>query len=99
MDYPQIRLPEPAGQQITLNLVNGFGATGILEEVEYDDDGGGLKRLAIRDQLDRDDLLHIRGDLLAVWRLGAPVTQAQPVPQGTILVPAGPLPDPNHRRG
>jgi hypothetical protein len=96
MEYPNITLPEPAGQQITLNLVNGLGVTGILEKVEYDDNVG-LKQLSIRDQPDRDDLLHIRGDLLAIWRLGEPVPQAQPVPQGTILIPAGPLPGPNHR--
>lgn len=99
MDYPDIKLPEPVGQQITVTLVNGLGATGTLEEVEYDD-AGRLKRLAIRDQADREDLVHIRGDLLGIWRLGAPVPPPEPQrPAGTILIPAGLPPDPNHGRG
>jgi hypothetical protein len=95
VDYPYL---EP-GDTVTCDLVNGAsGLTGEVVAVDLNSDGS-LRCLTIRDDPARPDPLHIRGDLIAIWRRGAPVRRA--VPQG-IAVPAGSLPPGllgNHHRG
>jgi hypothetical protein len=93
--YPPIELEE--GRQITLNLVNGMGATGIIMELDYTEDRK-LRAIGIQDDPEREDLLWLRGDLIAAWRMGPGVPVAQPQPVGTILVPAGPVPNIDGRR-
>jgi hypothetical protein len=76
--YPWI---EP-GDEITCDLLNGMkGLHGEVLDVALNDDDGSLRAISIRQQPD-SPALHIRGDLLAIWRLGAPVTQ---VPNGLAV--------------
>lgn len=86
MDYP--RLGVKPGDRITLDLTTGTtGLTGEVAEVVTDQDGG-VRQLAIRDDPARDDPIWIRGDLIAIWRLGDPVVRRAMVPGG-LQVPYG----------
>ena len=81
--YPYLE----SGDPVTLDLVNGVNLTGEVVAVDLAGDGS-LRCLSIRDDQGRPDPLRIRGDLIALWRCGKPVTVRRPIPQG-IAVPAG----------
>ena len=86
MEYP--RLGVKIGDRITLDLINGVsGISGEVAEVVEEPDGG-VRQLAIRDDPSRPDPLWIRGDLIAIWRLGEAVIKRQVVPGG-LTVPLG----------
>ncbi len=70
MGYPRLRAK--VGDQITLTTIQNQTVTGELAEVDEAPDGG-VRALAIRDDPKRDDPVWVRGDLIALWRLGAPV--------------------------
>jgi hypothetical protein len=79
--YPHL---EP-GDEVTLDLVTGVtGLHGIVELVELDEQGT-LRCLSVIDDQGRDPL-RIRGDLVAIWRKGAPVRQVRP--QLSVPIPA-----------
>lgn len=86
------------GDEVTLDTLNGLsGLTGEVTAVDLNDDGT-IRCLSVRDDPARPDPLRIRGDLLAIWRKGAPVRRT--VPQG-LAIPAGglpPMPGNNHRQ-
>jgi hypothetical protein len=89
MEYP--RLGVKPGDRITLDLINGVsGITGEVAEVLEEPDGG-VRQLAIRDDPSRPDPLWIRGDLIAIWRLGEAVIKRSAVPglQVPYAVPDG----------
>jgi hypothetical protein len=78
------------GDHITCDLLNGAtGLTGEVVSVDLAPDGS-WRCLSIR-QDGTEEVLRVRGDLVALWRLGEPVQQ--PAPQG-IAIPAGSLPPP-----
>jgi len=94
MEYP--RLGVKVGDRITFDLINGVtGISGEVAEVVEEPDGG-VRQLAIRDDPARPDPIWVRGDLIAIWRLGEAVIKRQVVPGG-LTVPLG-LPDGMQRR-
>jgi hypothetical protein len=68
--YPRLRAK--VGDPITLTTVQNQTVTGELVELD-EDEHGGVRALAIRDDPQRDDPVWVRGDLIAIWRLGAAV--------------------------
>ncbi len=87
-DYPRLRAK--VGDRITLTTVQNQTVTGELVELDEAEDGG-VRALAISDDPARDDPVWVRGDLVALWRLGAPVVQAQALGQnGLQPVPVSP---------
>jgi hypothetical protein len=68
--YP--RLGVKAGDPLTLTTIQGASATGEVVEVD-EDEGGGVRAVALRDDPNRPDPVWIRGDLIAMWRLGEAV--------------------------
>lgn len=78
------RLGAKIGDTITLDLVNGLsGITGEIAEIVGDEDGG-VRALGLK-EASREDLLFVRGDLISIWRFGAPV--ARRVPASPLQVP------------
>jgi hypothetical protein len=74
MGYPRLRAK--VGDQITLTTLQNQTLTGELAELD-EAEGGGVRALAIRDDPKRDDPVWVRGDLIALWRLGPPMQQVQ----------------------
>ena len=88
--YPHL---EP-GDEVTLDLVTGItGLNGTVTHVELDE-AGTLRCLSVVDDPAREPL-RIRGDLVAIWRKGAPVRQIQRQPLSVGLPALGG----NHRPG
>ena len=84
-----------AGDEITLDLVNGANLHGTLAGYSLDD-GGDLRSLSLQEP-GQEYPLHVRGELIAVWRCGKPIRRA---PAAGIAVPAGVPPNlagRNHR--
>jgi hypothetical protein len=90
-DYPHLEV----GDEVTLDLVTGItGLHGTVAAVELDE-AGALRCLSVVDDPEREPL-RIRGDLIGIWRKGAPVRQ---VPR-QLSVPVPHLAGPgagNHR--
>jgi hypothetical protein len=72
------RLGAKVGDQITLTTVQNQTVSGQIITIDQDDDGG-VVRLAIIDDPNRDDPVWVRGDLIALWRFGRPVVQQVPM--------------------
>lgn len=87
VDYPRLRAK--VGDQITLTTIQNQTVTGELAEVDEAPDGG-VRALAIRDDPSRDDPVWVRGDLIALWRLGAPVQVPMVGQNGIQQVPFSP---------
>ena len=85
--YPYIQAAP--GAEITVTLANGVTITGAVADVLTDDDGA-VRVLSMHEMADRPDPLHIRGDLIILWRFGAPVRQSPSALQVPVLqVPNG----------
>lgn len=87
VDYP--RLGVKVGDEITLTTLQSQTCTGEVVEVDETSDGG-VRALAIRDDPNRDDPVWVRGDLIALWRLGAPVQVRVLGQNGIQPVPVSP---------
>ena len=84
--YPHIEARP--GDEITVTLSNNLTIHGAVEDIQTDEAGGVLV-LSVRDDSARPDALSIRGDLILLWRLGAPVVQR---PGSGLHIPAQALP-------
>jgi hypothetical protein len=78
--YPFIK----PGDEITFTLVTGPTLTGECLRVELDADGG-WRSLSIREKDGHE--LHVRGDLVALWRTGEPITQSTQISIPQIAIP------------
>lgn len=88
MDYPRLRVK--VGDQLTLTTIQNQTVTGIVAAISEANDGG-VRAVAIQDDPKRDDPVWVRGDLIALWRLGAAVVQVPMVGQnGLQPVPFSP---------
>jgi hypothetical protein len=87
MDYPRLRVK--VGDQLTLTTIQNQTITGEVADLEETEDGG-VRALAIRDDPNRDDPVWVRGDLIALWRLGAPIRVPVVGQNGLQQVPFSP---------
>lgn len=88
--YPRLRAR--LGDQLTLTTIQGQTVTGEVVELDEAEDGG-VRAVAVCDDPKREDPVWVRGDLIALWRLGAPVhvqvlgsNGLQPVPMSPELL-------------
>jgi hypothetical protein len=88
MEYPQLRVG--VGDEITLTTIQGQTVTGKVVEIETEPVEGRVRALAIQDDPSRDDPVWIRGDLIALWRLGAAVQVPMVGQNGIQPVPLSP---------
>jgi hypothetical protein len=74
VDYPH--LGAQIGDQITFTLTGGgLTITGEVVDLDAAPDGG-VRAIAVRDDPARSDPVWVRGDLIGLWRHGAPAVRA-----------------------
>ncbi len=95
-EYPRLRAK--VGDPITLTTIQGQTLTGELAELDEAEDGG-VRALAIRDDPNRPDPVWVRGDLVALWRLGEAVRVPMVGSNGLQPVPLTPEMFRNLRQG